>query len=412
MSGDWKTDCRLFTGFSPCRHRRACTGCPHHDPIDKRVLLIQLDAMGDVLRTTAVLPAIRRAFPRAHVTWLTRRACAPLLAHNPLVDRVLVLGEGTTAVLGRLRFDVALCAEKSVVAGSLLAAVDAPDKRGFGVDDCGAIVPLGPDAEYLYRLGLDNHEKFFVNQRSEQRLISEAFGLPFRRDRYVLVLDDAERRQALDDRRQAGVGDNDVLVGWNTGCGPRYPYKRFHIDDQVELMAASWAQLERPARVRFVLLGGGDEDAVRNRAIASALEERGVPTLQAPCTEGLRRGISAVAACNMVVSGDTLALHLAIALRKPVVAWFGITCHQEIDVYGRGIKVLSEVGCRPCWLQSCPLTDKCYENLPWTAFAAATADMATCLVRDGGWDGEEIIGAFPPAQRLPVPLGASPGPVI
>ena len=103
---------------------------------------------------------------------------------------------------------------------------------------------------------------------------------------------------------------------------------------------------------------------------------------------------------------------MAIGLKKPVVAWFGITCHQEIDLYGRGIKVLSEVGCRPCWLQSCDLDKKCYEHLPWKAMGTAVAEMATAITETGRFSGDRVIGDFPPKRRFPPPLGVSPGPVI
>ena len=382
------TDCRLFTGFSPCRYRRSCVGCPHHDPVDVRILLIVLDALGDVLRSTAVLPAIRRRHPRAHVTWLTRREAAPLLNNNPLVDRVLVLGDATAAVLGALEFDIALCPDKSVPAGSLMRMVRAEDKRGFAVDEGGAIVPLGSSAHYLYQLGLDNELKFFVNQQSEQQIVTESLGFPHARDRYIVILDDFERGQALQDRRVSGVGDNEILVGWNTGCSPRYPYKKLEVEDQVELMLMTWQFLPRKDAVRFALLGGGREDHERNRAIANALGEEQVPTVLTPTLQGLRRGLAAAAACDMIISGDTLGLHMAIGLKKPVVAWFGITCHQEIDLYGRGIKVLSEVPCRPCWLQSCHLEPKCYSKLPWSSFAGAVAEMAMTLLREGRFRGD------------------------
>jgi ADP-heptose:LPS heptosyltransferase len=41
------------------------------------VLLINLDALGDVLRTTALVPAIRRALPGVRLTWLTDPRAVP-----------------------------------------------------------------------------------------------------------------------------------------------------------------------------------------------------------------------------------------------------------------------------------------------------------------------------------------------
>jgi heptosyltransferase-2 len=68
-----------------------------------------------------------------------------------------------------------------------------------------------------------------------------------------------------------------------------------------------------------------------------------------------------VAACDTVVSGDSLGMHLAIGLRKWTVAWFGPTCEQEIDLYGRGRKILSAASCGPCWKRSCARETMCYD---------------------------------------------------
>ncbi len=407
----YKTDCRLFTGFSPCRYRRSCVDCPHYDPVETRILLIQLGALGDVLRTTSLLPALFRAYPRAHVTWLCSSEAAPLLAHNPLVQRVLKLGEATAAILDSLEFDLALCPDKSIPACSVMNLVRCPDRRGFSVNSAGAIVPLGEASAELYALGLDNERKFFKNTKTEQQLVSEALGLEYARDRYVVVLTDQERRWALEDRRVAGVGTKEILVGWNTGCNLRYPYKRFTVPDQVQLMVQSWKLLSRRDRIRFALLGGG-EDTERNREIATLLREARIPASCTPTDQGIRRGFSAVAGCDMVVTGDTLGLHMAIGLKKPTVVWFGITCHQEIDLFGRGIKVLSNVRCRPCWLQSCELERKCYREMPWDRLALAIAEMASTLLRDGNWTGEQLIGQFPAEKRITPPIGVSPGPIL
>jgi heptosyltransferase-2 len=346
------------------------------------------------------------------VTWLTRRQAAPLLAHNPLVDRVLVLGDATGAVLRALSFDLALCPDKSVPAGALMATVRADDKRGFEVDENGAIVPINLEADYLYRLGLDNEEKFFVNTASEQQVVTEALGFEYRKDRYTIVMTDEERERAREVRAISGVAKGETLVGWSTGCSPRYPYKRLTVEDQVELMHMTWDFLPRKDQVRFALLGGGTDDELRNREIADQLARRQVPTTQTACRQGLRSGISSTAACDMIVSGDSLGLHLGIGLKKPVVAWFGMTCHQEIEVYGRGIKVLSSVPCRPCWQSSCSLETKCFRQLPWSSMAGAIAEMAETLGRDGAWKGDRLLGTFPPTNRIQPPLGVSPGPIL
>ncbi|HSH70142.1 MAG TPA: glycosyltransferase family 9 protein, partial [Deferrisomatales bacterium] len=105
---------------------------------------------------------------------------------------------------------------------------------------------------------------------------------------------------------------------------------------------------------------GGPEDAERNPQIASLTASR---VLETPCQEGLRRGILYTALADVVVSGDSLGMHLAIGLGKRVVAWFGLSCDQEIDFYDRGEAVLADVACRPCWRRCCEQAEKCFENV-------------------------------------------------
>jgi len=62
-----------------------------------------------------------------------------------------------------------------------------------------------------------------------------------------------------------------------------------------------------------------------------------------------------------VITGDSVGMHMAIALKKPVVAWFAPTPSQEIELYGRGQKVLSQVTCKPCWKHFCDFEVKCNE---------------------------------------------------
>src|SRR5215510_15510886 len=69
-------DCRFFLGDRPCVWHKT-TGvlcrCDHYEAVEQRILIVKLDAMGDVLRTTALLPALAEACPQAAITWITRR---------------------------------------------------------------------------------------------------------------------------------------------------------------------------------------------------------------------------------------------------------------------------------------------------------------------------------------------------
>ena len=95
-------DCRYFLGDRPCSwHKQSgvvCT-CDKYEEVEERLLIIKLDAMGDVLRTTALLPPLREVHPRAALTWITRKESVPLLQGNPHIAEVLELGPDAFAHL-------------------------------------------------------------------------------------------------------------------------------------------------------------------------------------------------------------------------------------------------------------------------------------------------------------------------
>jgi len=74
----------------------------------------------------------------------------------------------------------------------------------------------------------------------------------------------------------------------------------------------------------------------------------------------LREIASLVACCSVVVTGDTLVLHMATALKIPVVALFGPTSANEIDLYDRGEKLIA-TDCHTCYLTECEKTPTCME---------------------------------------------------
>ena len=369
-------DCRHFTGYKPCVFGRPCEGCPEYAPVRTDVLLINLDALGDVLRTTALLPAIHRAHAGARITWLTRPRAAALLDGNPLVDRVLHLGPEAIVELASRRFDLLLNVDKSRVAGALAVQIAAGERRGFGIDELGAIVPLNTEADYLYDTGLDDDLKFRINQKTEPEMLAEALGFAHAADPYSLHLSPDEASPGP--RRK---------VGFNTGCSPLYPYKKLPLDTQAAAIEALSEQLGEP-----VLLLGGPEDTSRNAELARRLGPRVELT---PTDQGLRRGAAEVDRCEVVVTGDSLGMHMAIALGKHVVAWFGLTCPQEIELYGRGVKVLADVGCAPCWKRGCELEPKCFDRveaqwlvdatLACLAARASGGEVAEAVVGGGWW---------------------------
>jgi ADP-heptose:LPS heptosyltransferase len=279
---------------------------------------------------------------------------SPLLEHNPHLDAVYVWGPEAWLVLQAMSFDLVLNIDKSRHACAFLESLRPRERRGYGLNGNGAVVPVNKEAEANYRLGLDDHLKFRVNQKSHSQLLTEAMGLKFRRDEYIFTLTRAEVEFCREYGRTEGISPEVLVVGFNTGCSPVYPNKKMTVDQHVVLIE----QVARLGGIRILLLGG-PEDRERNAEIARLAGDK---VMNTPTGEGLRRGMCYVNLCDIVISGDSFGMHAAIALRKHVIAWFGVSCPQEVDLFDRGVKLIPDgLECSPCWKRECPYNLECIQ---------------------------------------------------
>jgi len=306
-----------------------------------------------VLRATSILPALKRRFPSSHITWITHPSSLALLENNPYIDQVTSYDFESLLNLKSIHFDIAYCIDKSLKASGVLQTLEYDLLYGFKADHLGSILPQNPEAKGYWELGLNDHQKFFVNKKPETQLITESLGLQYQRDEYVLSLTDSEKEEAQT-RRTQWLKDKTLLVGINTGCSPTIKAKRLSVEKHRELIEVLTGQ----ANVAVVLLGGGPEDDQRNAEIAQDF-----CVALSNTQSGLRDGMVSVESCDVIISGDSLGMHMGIALKKWVVAWFGPTCAHEIDFYDRGVSVLAPVECGPCWKRSCQKTTMCYDQV-------------------------------------------------
>jgi heptosyltransferase-2 len=350
-------DCKRFTGYKPCFPGTACyEECVDPNPIGRKILIINLDAMGAVLQTTAMLPAIKRKYPRSQISWITLKNAYRLLNNNPFVDAAYVWEPESWLILQNIQFDIVYSADKSKRSCAFANTLKSKEKIGFGLNKNGVIVPLNKEAEYSYRLGLDDNLKFRVNEKYGTQILQEAMKLKFRRDEYTLNLSDEEQRYCERYKSEIGLNGRDVVVGFNTGCSYLYPNKKMTIEQHVMLIQ----QLSAVEGIRLVLVGG-PEDTERNAEIVRRV---GIVVINTPTTEGVRKGICYENICDVIITGDSLGMHVAIGLKKFVIAWFGLSCWTEIDLYERGVKLIPEgLQCAPCWKKICPYDLECIQMI-------------------------------------------------
>jgi len=366
-----RTDCRFFVGEKPCIFKRMCNGCKRYAPRGKRILVIKLAAVGDVLRTTSLLEGLKAKYPSSFITWLTDPESAELLRFSRPIDVLLPYSLESIVRLMAERPDIVICLDKEPRATALASQIDAEEKYGFAWSPEGVLMPENELANYVFRLGYDDELKFRRNEKTYQEMIFEVCGLAYERSyEYALDLPEGVSRKARTFINELGVERNDVVVGLNTGAGAVFATKVWPEEHFVVLAG----HLRQRLGVVPMLLGGPLE-VERNKRIAE--ECRGV-AIDAGCGHSLTDFAGLVACCDLVVSADTLAMHLAMAAQRPVVVLMGPTCAAEIELYGRGTKISADVPCAPCYRQTCDEGHVCMKGIsPEDVFDAVSEQLQT-----------------------------------
>jgi heptosyltransferase-2 len=360
-------DCKFFRGDRPCVwHKQSgvlCT-CDYYEKVEERVLIVKLDAMGDVLRSTALLPALKEVHPRGAITWITRKASVPLLQRNPYIAEVLELGPEALVHLQTRVFDRVINLDAGMTSAALAAAARSSRKDGFVLDERGVVQPTNEAARRWLEAGLFDDIKRAGTETYQDRM-ADILGLRGRAHRYVLELEAEEQASARRHLASLGLDLQRPIVGLNTGAGERWPLKQWREDGYIELMT----RLGRHSDVQLVLLGGPTEKE-RNERL-----KRGspVPVFDTGCGNPVRHFAALVDQCHLVVAGDTLAMHIALARGKRTVVLFGPTSSAEIEMYGLGEKVVPMMTCLSCYKTSCDFVPNCMDLI--------STDMVEAAVR-------------------------------
>ena len=326
----------------------------------KQILILKTGALGDVLRTTSILPGLARRDPGCRVSWVTAHGARPLIERHPDIAAVVGVDPKDAESVARAGDELAatrwsrvlsfddeepLCRLASrlggagegsgVVSGAYLASAAAED----GSSDARV---YSPDVAPWFDMGLLSvHGKReadrlkLANERSHPAIFADMLGVEMGELELPLGPEAEEFGRAFAARRGAPEGVR--WIGLNTGAGGRWESKRLSEERVAELVR----ELDRRSLdgLGYVLLGGHDE-LERNARILARLA--GHPRLvDAGTRNGLLEFAAIVDGLDLLVTSDSLALHVANARRVPIVAFFAPTSAAEIELYGRGEHVIS-----------------------------------------------------------------------
>ena len=297
----------------------------------KRILMVRMGAMGDIVHTLPSAATLRRAFPEAEIDWLVDEHWAPLLDDNPHLTAVRKLRKrdfsSILRMIGELRerrYDCAIDFQGLMKSAAIAGLAGAAQAIGFRME---ALREKLAAACYTNTVAvpLDGHVV-------EQNLaLAHASGA--RESVIEFPLPTGEEPPAGD---YLAISPS---AGW---AAKRWPPEKF-----AELVRRVERQM---GWTTIVNCGPGDEELAQHVVNASGGRARVVQA-------GIRALIGVARHARAFVAGDTGPLHIAAAVGTPVVAVFGPTSPRRNGPYAKRVRIVRAPGVSTTYARSASGTD-------------------------------------------------------
>jgi heptosyltransferase-2 len=285
----------------------------------------KVTSLGDVLRTTVIL----YPFVNDHVTWLVDEQAYPLLQENQYIQRILPYDLSSVLQLQRERFDTVINLEKVPGVCALADSISAWRRYGFRFDEAHGVAEAYDGCEKVVSLCKDGDFKR-THKGSWQESLLQIVGAEWEGQEYIL---------GYQPRLQEHF---DVGLNWAVG--------------------AKWTNKAWPAK-RW------DELKILLTGKFSYSAQEGM--------DDLYSYMDWINSCRLLITNDSLGLHIALALRKKVVVLYGPTNPNETHFYGRA-EVLypnTEYPCIPCLKRFCDQEINCMEYISASAVMGAVTRL-------------------------------------
>lgn len=351
-----KIDCAYFKGDRPCTYNKneaiVCNNCNHYKPISLKILIIKLDAVGDVLRTTSILKPLKKKYPDCYIEWCTRQNASDLFKNNSLVDEVITIEDDAQFRIKAESYDIVINLDTSKISSAIATSTTAKEKIGFVLNEKGYVESTSSTSQqWLEMSAFDNVKK--ANTKSHQQIMYEILGFDLPVEQPMIKVSENEKSKIAVKDFVRNIDPSKTVIGLNVGIGTKWPSKGWPLKRWKELIEK--LSLDQN---NLLLLGGPEETK-----IISQLKKEYNFLFDTGCDNSLLDFAAIVDLCDLVVTADTLTLHIATALNKKIIALFGPTSANEIELYGKGIKLSSPDGCNCFYRKYCSEKESCMEKI-------------------------------------------------
>jgi heptosyltransferase-2 len=336
-------------------------------PRPQRILVRATNWLGDTIMCLPALQRLRAEHPKAHIAvlglpWLKdlytgERFCDEVFAYpSPRGARAIEAKWRLAQHLRAQRFDTALLLQNAFEAAAFAVLCGIPNRIGYRRDARGWLLTNAVPMPAMKGV----HERFYYLELLRRAgLIHE-----FPSDAPILLEHAAELRAR--GRAVLTAATIGVCPGAAFGSAKRWYPDRF---------AAVAAQLHRE-RGALIALFGTPEEATIAGEVERLLLAQSIPVRNFAARTSMGEFLSLAAACDLMLTNDSGAMHVAYAVGTPSVTVFGSTDHIGTGPVGPRARIVREpVDCAPCKLRECPIDHRCMTRVPSETVAQVALEL-------------------------------------
>lgn len=312
----------------------------------KKILIISVNWIGDVIFTTPFIRALREDHPDGYIACLIHPRCREMLKSNPRLNEIIIYDEegrhrgltgkfGLIYTLRKKKFDTAFILHRSFTKALIAYLAGIKERVGYPTKERGILL-----TKTVEEPPCDTHKvEYFLN-------LARIAGIEPRDSSCEFFIEDSDRIFIKRLLEEAGVTEGDLLI---TICpGGNWDPKRWPRENFAKLSDLLIERLN--ARIA---IAGAKKDIPLAEEIKKLM--KGSPVIACGKTTLGELG-ALLAKSGLVIANDTGPMHMAVAMKTKVIALFGPTSPRITGPYGRGdYRVISknETCDVPCYDFTC-----------------------------------------------------------
>ena len=323
----------------------------------KKILVIKLRHLGDVLLTSPIFTTLKRNFPNAKIHAYIYKEAFPMLDKHSCIDKIHVYDRGykSKSLIKKLKYEFSLLRKIKKEKYDLVINLTEGDRGAIAASASRARIRVGIDPE---KKGMHKKDKLYShivkNCSSPRHTVEKNLDalrrinlFPTSQDLDLeFVIDENAEKKVKDLLEKNGFLEKDYVLfhpssRWRFKCWPQKKFSKLAkelIDDGFK-----------------IIITGGKDTYEKEMADAIAKDVSSEKLLNLSGQTSLKELGALIKKSKAIVCVDSVSLHMASALKAKTVVLFGPTSDINWGPWKNpSAKVISSnMSCRPCFMDGC-----------------------------------------------------------